>query len=542
MDVIGGLSPKPARLRRRRRPRTSSRRINADEIQHVRFANRWIKTLAEAGPPVLMKMACAIRFLTHANANFQIKEGGEVNAVGQGAGLARGPHSCRECRGPPARRILRRRDPRDPAPGGISLARSSGGARHDCQQRPLRRDTPTRDARFEVKERWREMTNLPHDHPDVSLEFLHRQMNEEINASRSRRATSSISPTRTGSCAWRSPASAADEARHAIAFRRSARARGGYARAVPGAQLPVPDHDVDPFADRPAGGCQPQLRGRRHRRHPGRHRSVAAEGRRRIHRPFDPQLADEMQHVRFANVWIKKLIEREGARAVMALARAVAQADEAFKEIVGDDVVFYPVSDDSAARPGSPKTRSSRRTSFRRTGMTNGAAVSNQLSAEEIDAVATIWKREGRRVCVPRSAAPACCRRSRRGSRSSSTAGSSRWSATCGVSLRRSGRRPSCRRAAADVAADVGRRQSAAGRSGRRPRVIGTIRDARPAPKSVRRALLRRLLASPSAPAGIVTRRVRLAHRIRSVWGQGPLVFAGTVVRAVIRRLSPKRA
>jgi Peptidase S24-like len=72
--------------------------------------------------------------------------------------------------------------------------------------------------------------------------------------------------------------------------------------------------------------------------------------------------------------------------------------------------------------------------------------------------------------------------------------------------------------------------------------VIGAIRNARAAPVSVRRSLLRRLLASPSAPADIVTRRVRLAHRIRSVWGQGPRVFAATVLRAVIRRLSPKRA
>ena len=48
----------------------------------MRFANRWIKKLAETSPRVLMQMAAAIRFLTDANAKFQIKEGGEVNAVG----------------------------------------------------------------------------------------------------------------------------------------------------------------------------------------------------------------------------------------------------------------------------------------------------------------------------------------------------------------------------------------------------------------------------------------------------------------------------
>ncbi len=56
--------------------------INTDEIQHVRFANRWIKKLAKSDPRTLMQMAAAIRFVTDANAKFQIKEGGEVNAVG----------------------------------------------------------------------------------------------------------------------------------------------------------------------------------------------------------------------------------------------------------------------------------------------------------------------------------------------------------------------------------------------------------------------------------------------------------------------------
>ncbi len=83
---------------------------------------------------------------------------------------------------------------------------------------------------------------------------------------------------------------------------------GAASRTVPGDQFPVPDHDVDPFADRTAGGRQPQFRGGGHRRHSGRHRI------RRVRKDdaeftalFDQQLADEMQHVRFANVWIKKM-------------------------------------------------------------------------------------------------------------------------------------------------------------------------------------------------------------------------------------------
>src|SRR6185436_16725465 len=37
--------------------------INTDELQHVRFANVWIKKFAEQDRRVLMKMASAIRFL-----------------------------------------------------------------------------------------------------------------------------------------------------------------------------------------------------------------------------------------------------------------------------------------------------------------------------------------------------------------------------------------------------------------------------------------------------------------------------------------------
>jgi len=56
--------------------------INADEVQHVRFANRWIKALAVQDSRVLMKMASAVRFLAEANSKFQNKAG-MVNAVGK---------------------------------------------------------------------------------------------------------------------------------------------------------------------------------------------------------------------------------------------------------------------------------------------------------------------------------------------------------------------------------------------------------------------------------------------------------------------------
>jgi len=55
--------------------------ILADEITHVRFANRWIKQLTEIEPRVLLKVAQAIRFLRAVNAAMAPVVG-ETNAVG----------------------------------------------------------------------------------------------------------------------------------------------------------------------------------------------------------------------------------------------------------------------------------------------------------------------------------------------------------------------------------------------------------------------------------------------------------------------------
>jgi uncharacterized ferritin-like protein (DUF455 family) len=82
MDIMGGLSNSLRSVGDDPTAETLDA-INTDEVQHVRFSNRWIKRLAERDPRVLMKVASAIRFLQQANAKFQIKEGGELNAVGR---------------------------------------------------------------------------------------------------------------------------------------------------------------------------------------------------------------------------------------------------------------------------------------------------------------------------------------------------------------------------------------------------------------------------------------------------------------------------
>ena len=47
--------------------------------------------------------------------------------------------------------------------------------------RKLFGEGPKRDARFDVREVWSDMQNFANDDPQMINEFLHRQMNEEIN-------------------------------------------------------------------------------------------------------------------------------------------------------------------------------------------------------------------------------------------------------------------------------------------------------------------------------------------------------------------------
>lgn len=211
---------------------------------------------------------------------------------------------------------------------------------------------PRRDERFDVKHCWHDMANLERDHPDVSIEFLHRQMNEEIESLEIAARNVTDFPSESWELRMAIAQQCADEARHAVAFRRLLEARGGYV-----GQFPVLNFQFGIMT------AIPSLIGRL----AVANRSFEASGidaiqdginssRRTNDREFialfDAQLADEIQHVRFANIWIKKMIKRDGARAVMALARAVAQADAAFKEIVGNDFINYPVADDIRREAG----------------------------------------------------------------------------------------------------------------------------------------------------------------------------------------------
>jgi uncharacterized ferritin-like protein (DUF455 family) len=81
MDVVGSLAPAVREVGDAETAAVLDG-ILADEVHHVRFANRWIKAMVEQDRRVLLKVAGAVRFLAEANSALLAAEG-EENAVGR---------------------------------------------------------------------------------------------------------------------------------------------------------------------------------------------------------------------------------------------------------------------------------------------------------------------------------------------------------------------------------------------------------------------------------------------------------------------------
>ena len=82
MDVVGGLIRIVRDEMHDEETASVLEGILADEVQHVRFANRWIKKMATSDKRVLMKVASAIRFLSVSNSRMVARQG-EVDAAGR---------------------------------------------------------------------------------------------------------------------------------------------------------------------------------------------------------------------------------------------------------------------------------------------------------------------------------------------------------------------------------------------------------------------------------------------------------------------------
>ena len=214
-------------------------------------------------------------------------------------------------------------------------------------------EPPARDRRFDVRERWSELRNIDGANPEHQIEFLHRQMNEEINSIE----ISARNLTDFPNAPWELRMAIArqcwDEARHCLAFRRLFEARGG---AV--GQYPVINfqYRIITNIDSLAGRLAVQNRSFEAAGIDAIDLNLRAQSTERdpeLMSLFEMQLADEMQHVRFGNEWVKRLAEMEGPRTTFAVARACAQATEAFKQIAdAGSMLFYPVSNDARREAG----------------------------------------------------------------------------------------------------------------------------------------------------------------------------------------------
>jgi len=201
-------------------------------------------------------------------------------------------------------------------------------------------DGPARDERFTVREVWSEMTNLPDDDPRAMAEFLHRQMNEEVNGLEIAARNLSEFPEADWELRLCIARQCADEARHVDMFRRCMEARGGR----------VGDHPILNFQYRITTRIE-SLLGRlavQNRSFEAAGIDAIQDGIAQTSEPdlrelLDAQLADEIQHVRYANHWTAVLAERGGARAAFELARAVGQANQALAIVAGGAMVRYPV-------------------------------------------------------------------------------------------------------------------------------------------------------------------------------------------------------
>jgi len=209
---------------------------------------------------------------------------------------------------------------------------------------------PARDHRFTVAERWVDCTNFPDGHPLRAIEFLHRQMNEEVDSLECSAASIRDFPDAPWHLRMSLARQCADEVRHVAMFRRIFEERGGHV-----GQYPILNFQYRIIAHIPslvgrlavqnrsfeAGGLDAIASGIEHAR---------AEGDQQLAELFEAQQADEIGHVRFANDYINAAT-RQSPRNVLDIGLALAQASKAFREVMGaegTEGVSYPA--DAAAR------------------------------------------------------------------------------------------------------------------------------------------------------------------------------------------------
>jgi uncharacterized ferritin-like protein (DUF455 family) len=195
---------------------------------------------------------------------------------------------------------------------------------------------PERDGRFTVADRWAECANFPDGHPLRGLEFLHRQMNEEVDSLECSARNLGDFPAEEWSIRLALARQCADEARHAAMFARLFKSRGGRLGEYPVlnfqyrivtairslvGRLAVQNRSFE------AGGLDAITVGIEEARRSGD--TELAE-------LFEAQRADEINHVRFANDWIQS-VTRKDPRGVLEIGAALHAASRGFQQVMGDE-------------------------------------------------------------------------------------------------------------------------------------------------------------------------------------------------------------
>lgn len=213
---------------------------------------------------------------------------------------------------------------------------------------------PARDQRFSVAERWIECANYPVGHPEQVVEFLHRQMNEEIDSLESSARNLCDFPDADWELRMCLARQCADEARHARMFRRLFEKRGGTVGQYPvlnfqyriitqfdslAARLAIQNRSFE------AGGLDAITVGIQ---------QTQDEGDLELSELYEAQIADEICHVRFANEWIRKMNEADPGN-LLRISRAMNTASKAFTAVMGKEGtegVNYPADREGRLEAG----------------------------------------------------------------------------------------------------------------------------------------------------------------------------------------------
>lgn len=188
------------------------------------------------------------------------------------------------------------------------------------------------------------MDNIYDDQGKMAKEFLHRQMHEEVNGMEIACRNLTDFPDADWGLRLCIARQIWDESRHVEMFRRAFVARGGTIGEFPVlcfefriltkiesliGRLTVQNRSFE------AAGIQAIGEGLE---------AVTSAGETDLMELFDAQLPDEIQHVRYANRWIRILVDRN-PRSALDVVRAVSQANAAFRIVAGDAAISMVLDD-----------------------------------------------------------------------------------------------------------------------------------------------------------------------------------------------------